>query len=111
MKFGTLVFFFSQPQMYSVYCKNKGIGLAVPIHLEGTVCLEYLWPSPSFLAEAIRFFGTCEFIVPFMGVGSIQNVGWENVTGVWGSSPYMLSKHDQDTSHCKIASKFCISLP
>ena len=29
--------FLSQPQMYLVYCKKKGIGLAVPILLKGTV--------------------------------------------------------------------------
>ena len=29
----------SQPQMYSVYCKNKGISLAVAILLEGTFLL------------------------------------------------------------------------
>ena len=30
--------YLSQPQIYSVYYKNKGIGLAVPILLEGNIC-------------------------------------------------------------------------
>ena len=42
LNFCLMFIFLSQPQMYSVYCKNKGIGLAVPILLEGNVYQSWL---------------------------------------------------------------------
>ncbi len=75
--------FWCQTQMFSVYSKNKGIGLTVPILLKGSVCISvymyYEWHCYLFLDGKWACCAPCEWR---WERGEQRWKGWEN-TGFW----------------------------